>query len=74
MKERNSEKWIIQGRTEVINNNLNPDFSTFIECDYFFEREQSLRFMVFDIDNEKGDKDFLGKHETSLGKIFGAPK
>ena len=58
MKEKNSEKWIIQGRTEVINNNLNPDFSTFIECDYFFEREQQLRFMVFDVDNVKGDKDF----------------
>lgn len=35
----------------MINNNLNPDFNTPIECDYYFEREQFVRFDVYDIDD-----------------------
>ncbi len=31
------------------------------------------RFMVYDIDG-KGTKDFIGKCETTIGKIFGATK
>lgn len=30
--------------------------------------------MVYDIDNEKGDKDFQGQNETTLGKIIGSLK
>lgn len=73
MKDKNSN-WKLVGKTERINNNLNPDFTTFIECDYFFEKEQFLRFMVYDIDNEQGGKDFVGKNETTIGKIIGSLK
>jgi hypothetical protein len=38
-KERDPRKWNFVGKTEVIRNNLNPDFSIFILCDYYFERE-----------------------------------
>jgi hypothetical protein len=55
-----------------VNNNLNPDFSTFLECDYFFERQQHLRFMVYDVDSTKGAKEFIGKCETTMGLIAGA--
>jgi len=34
-----STNWTSLGKTEVVNNNLNPDFSTYVECDYYFERE-----------------------------------
>lgn len=39
IKDRSVSQWTLIGKTEMINNNLNPDFSTFIECDYYFERE-----------------------------------
>jgi hypothetical protein len=42
-KDKNGNSWRFLGKTEVINNNLNPDFATPIECDYFFEREQPLK-------------------------------
>ena len=38
IKDRNSD-WTLVGRTEVMRNNLNPDFAEFVECDYFFEKE-----------------------------------
>jgi len=31
------------GKTEVIMNNLNPEFAKPIEIDYFFEEEQQLK-------------------------------
>lgn len=30
--------------------------------------------MVYDIDNDKGGKDYIGKNETTLGRIMGANK
>ena len=30
--------------------------------------------MVYDIDNDKGGKDFVGKNETTIGKIIGSMK
>lgn len=44
------------GRTEVIDNTLNPDFVRKYILDYFFEEKQNLRFdlwvLCFDIMNE----------------------
>jgi len=39
IKDRSTTNWSLIGKTEKINNNLNPDFSTIIYCDYYFERE-----------------------------------
>jgi hypothetical protein len=30
--------------------------------------------MMYDIDNEKGGKEFIGKVETTIGKLVGALK
>lgn len=38
-RDRTGKVWRKLGKTEKIMNNLNPDFSTPIECDFFFERE-----------------------------------
>jgi Ca2+-dependent lipid-binding protein len=51
LKDKASHYALI-GKTEVIKDNLNPDFSKFIECDYFFEKEQYVKFAVYDIDND----------------------
>jgi Ca2+-dependent lipid-binding protein len=70
MKDRTQRDWAFVGRTEVQKNNLNPDFTKYIESDYYFEREQNVRFMVYDVD--ASDKDFIGKNETTIANIIGS--
>lgn len=62
------------GRTEVVENTLNPDFVKSIKIDYRFEELQRLRFEVYDSDstsNKLSDHDFLGWTVCSLGSIMG---
>uniref|UniRef100_A0AAX7V354 C2 domain-containing protein n=1 Tax=Astatotilapia calliptera TaxID=8154 RepID=A0AAX7V354_ASTCA len=64
------------GRTEVIDNTLNPDFVRKYILDYFFEEKQNLRFDVYDIDSKSPDlakHDFLGQVFCTLGEIVGSP-
>jgi len=72
IQEQNTQKWKEFGRTEVIQDNLNPDFVKKFIIDYFFEERQNLRFDVFDIDSPSRDlskHDFLGRAFCSLGQI-----
>ncbi|XP_002128214.2 copine-3 isoform X1 [Ciona intestinalis] len=65
-------RWVEQGRTEMILNNLNPQFAKTILLDYYFEEVQKLKIAVFDIDDASqnlGQADFLGEIETTLGHI-----
>uniref|UniRef100_A0A3B4WI29 Copine Va n=1 Tax=Seriola lalandi dorsalis TaxID=1841481 RepID=A0A3B4WI29_SERLL len=55
------------GRTEVIDNTLNPDFVRKYILDYFFEEKQNLRFDV------THTEDFLGQVHCTLGEIVGSP-
>lgn len=60
------------GRTERIENNLNPNFSKSIIVDYFFEELQKLKFLVYDIDSASGslkNADFLGEMQCTLGQV-----
>lgn len=72
-----SAKWLEIGRTELIMNNLNPEFATPIEIDYFFEEEQQLRFYAMDVDDFRATSieknDFLGEYVTTLARIVNAP-
>jgi copine 1/2/3 len=64
-------------RTETIQDNLNPTFSTPIVVDFFFELIQRIRFDVFDIDHPSAplDKqDFLGTAETTMAHIVNSQK
>lgn len=56
------------GRTEVIQDNLNPKFAKKIQMQYHFEQIQRLRFEVYDID-PLGGNDFLGALDTTLADI-----
>ncbi|CAL8360093.1 unnamed protein product [Lota lota] len=63
------------GRTEVIDNTLNPDFVHKFIMDYFFEERQNLRFDLYDLDckSEKLSKhDFLGQAFCTLGEVVGS--
>ena len=49
--ELRNNDWSEIGRTEVIMNNLNPDFTNSIKVDYFFEQVQKFKFSFIDEDN-----------------------
>ena len=56
-------KWHEIGRTEMINDNLNPKFAKAIITTFKFEEQQRLRFVVIDVDKENGkiaDQDLIG--------------
>ncbi|KAL7986272.1 hypothetical protein Chor_011438, partial [Crotalus horridus] len=40
------------GRTEVIDNTLNPDFVRKFVLDYYFEEKQNLRFDIYNVDSK----------------------
>ena len=50
MKNKNTNRWQELGRTETIDDNLNPEFVKKFIVDYFFEEVQTVRFEVYDID------------------------
>uniref|UniRef100_A0A4W3HY66 Copine-3 n=1 Tax=Callorhinchus milii TaxID=7868 RepID=A0A4W3HY66_CALMI len=64
--------WVEIGRTERVQNCLDPKFSKKILVDYYFEQIQKLKFAVYDIDNKTidlSDDDFLGEFQCTLGQI-----
>ncbi|KAI8771714.1 copine-9 [Biomphalaria glabrata] len=71
-----SQRYIEIGRTETINNNLNPDFVKHFVVDYFFEECQRLKFQIFDVDTSSqslSQQDFIGEVDLTLGEMVGAP-
>ncbi|XP_067908109.1 copine-9-like isoform X4 [Heterodontus francisci] len=70
-----SKEWREYGRTEVIENTLNPDFVRKFVLDYFFEEKQNLRFDVYNVDSRSTNiskHDFLGQIFVTLGEIIGS--
>ncbi|XP_066520712.1 copine-9-like [Hoplias malabaricus] len=71
-----SKEWREFGRTEVIDNTLNPDFVRKFVLDFFFEEKQNLRFDVYNVDTRSSNiskhKDFLGQTFCTLGEIIGS--
>ncbi|KAA0707894.1 Copine-5 [Triplophysa tibetana] len=71
-----TKQWREFGRTEVIDNTLNPDFVRKYILDYFFEEKQNMRFDLYDVDSKSPDlskHDFLGQMFCTLGEIVGSP-
>ncbi|CAH2275832.1 copine-8 isoform X1 [Pelobates cultripes] len=70
-----NKEWREYGRTEVIDNTLNPDFVRKFIMDYFFEERQNLRFDLYDVDSKSPNlakHDFLGQMFCTLGEIVGS--
>uniref|UniRef100_A0A672MEC2 Copine family member 9 n=1 Tax=Sinocyclocheilus grahami TaxID=75366 RepID=A0A672MEC2_SINGR len=70
-----SHNWKSSGRTEVIDNTLNPDFVRKFVLDYFFEEKQNLRFDVYNVDSRSSNiskHSFLGQTFCTLGEIIGS--
>ena len=69
------KSWNLVGKTEVIKDNLNPDFTKSFILDFVFETKQPLKVEVIDIDNESGTKfEFVGEAEFTLGELVGSVK
>jgi Ca2+-dependent lipid-binding protein len=64
-------------RSEVVKDNLSPEFSKRFLLDYVFEVEQICKVMIFDCDDVKsGDlskHDFLGFVEFTLAELVTTP-
>ncbi|MBN3325814.1 CPNE9 protein, partial [Atractosteus spatula] len=67
-----TKEWREFGRTEVIDNTLNPDFVRKFVLDFFFEEKQNLRFDVLICPFHCLLKDFLGQTFCTLGEIIGS--
>uniref|UniRef100_A0A3B5B5X6 Copine-8 n=1 Tax=Stegastes partitus TaxID=144197 RepID=A0A3B5B5X6_9TELE len=70
-----NREWREFGRTEVIDNTLNPDFVRKFILDYFFEERQNLRFDLYDVDSKSANlskHDFLGQAYCTLGEVVGS--
>ncbi|KAF5895000.1 copine-9-like isoform X1, partial [Clarias magur] len=70
-----TKEWREFGRTEVIENSLNPDFVRKFVLDYFFEEKQNLRFDVYNVDSRSSNiskHSFLGQTFCTLGEIIGS--
>eukprot|EP00095_Tigriopus_kingsejongensis_P003219 snap_masked-scaffold699_size109694-processed-gene-0.13 protein:Tk03219 transcript:snap_masked-scaffold699_size109694-processed-gene-0.13-mRNA-1 annotation:"PREDICTED: copine-8" len=75
MFTQNGDKWDELGRTEVLQNTLNPVWQTKFVIDYHFERKQMVKFEVYDADSKSSQlkrQDFAGGLEVSLGSVASA--
>ncbi|NXF48900.1 CPNE9 protein, partial [Oceanites oceanicus] len=70
-----SSEWKEFGRTEVIDNTLNPDFVRKFVLDYYFEEKQNLRFDPLGTHGAVlGVQDFLGQAFVALGEVIGSQR
>ena len=61
------------GRTEVIRNDLNPDFARSFNLEFIFETKQKFKVEVIDVDNFNTlDGDYIGSAEFELADIIGS--
>eukprot|EP00731_Ephydatia_muelleri_P028931 Em0020g575a len=70
-------EWTKVGRTELIENNLNPKFSTTFSMEYRFEEVQNLQFAVYDVDDKQhvdniDKQQLLGAMECTLAEVMAA--
>ena len=68
LKDAKNKNYTMIGKTEIINNNLNPDFTKTFTIDYYFEKEQWVKFEVYDVDSMS--LEHIGNCETTLSRIM----
>lgn len=70
LKNDERSSWAMVGKTETIQNNLNPVFSTPITIDYYFEKTQEIKFEIWDQDTSASEEQ--GYQTTKIGRLVGA--
>ena len=66
-----NNSWYLKDQTEVIQDNLNPDFAKSIKVDYVFEQTQLMKIEVLDIDGPN-QADYIGSVTFELGELMGS--
>jgi len=70
---RPEDPYALFGKTEIIKDDLNPNFVKTFDVDFIFEKQQYIRLDVVDIDDERGSKwELIGQVESTIGKLFGS--
>jgi len=72
VKDSKSKQWHCFGKTETIDNTLEPHFEKKFILQYKFEERQLLKFEVYDSDSDSTnlkDHDLIGSMECSLGEV-----
>ena len=54
-----AKQWVEVGRSEIIQNSLNPEFVTAFKYTYKFEESQKIRVKLYDADNDAADTNNL---------------
>ena len=60
----------VLGETEVIDNNLNPQWLRHFSINYVFHLDKELQFQVWNY-NTANDKDLIGQATISLNALMG---
>lgn len=60
MYKKVKQIWVKIGQTEVIHDNLNPEFVKKIPVDYHFEEQEKFKVEVYDSDDGHDVKDLAG--------------
>jgi len=71
------KRWVEAYRSEVIQNDHNPDFTKKVHIAYRFEEQQHLKFEIYDVDSESTnleDHDFIGSAQCTLAQIVSSGK
>ncbi|CAD8052802.1 unnamed protein product [Paramecium sonneborni] len=71
MYQKNNNYWTKIGQTELIWNNLNPNFATSIQLEYHFEVQQHLKMEVHHYISPTQSK-IIGIAETTVAEIAGS--
>ncbi|CAD8159167.1 unnamed protein product [Paramecium octaurelia] len=73
LKEGQDGQERLIGKTEVKDNNLNPDWKTSVVLDFIFEVNQFLRIVVMDHDGKNVENDdIIGSLNTTIGAVMGS--
>ena len=64
--------WSKFDQTELMKDNLNPDFEKSFLVNYYFEKHQYIKFEVNDGLNTGGRFEMIGFVETTVGTIVGS--
>ena len=65
--------WVFFDETEILFDNLNPNFKRAFQMDFIFETHQHIKFEIVDTDG-LNSAEVLGHVETTIGAIMGARK
>lgn len=74
--QNNGGRWDEVGRTEMIRNNNNPQWTRTFQMTYLPTERQLLRFDIYDIDSTSQKlkhHDYLARHECALGQLMNSP-